>query len=187
MKQRGGPPKIQSKSEKEERLALVWRLWNRGRTQFEIAKEVGISDRQVRYDLKTLEIRWRQESSAGIAAHKERQLARNEEIFRENWSAWLRSLEEKLTTATEQSDDSGGKGHKKASLKREQKEGNPAFLAGAAAAIERHCKILGIPMTTLSLANLPTEELIRLAQTVFGAVPGAESGTPGQLALPEED
>lgn len=176
----GGGPKTKTNSQYEARLTEVWRLWNRGQRQWQIAAALGITDRQVRYDLKTLENRWRKETSAGMAAHKEAELAKIHELYLTYWMAWQKSCDEKLTTSTEQSEgDAGAK--RKAALKKEQRDGNPAFLAGIQWCIERRCKILGLDAPiTLDLTRMTTEELIRFAQAVFGSTTTATIGSISQ-------
>ena len=175
-------PTAKTNSQYEARLTEVWRLWNRGQRQWQIAAALGITDRQVRYDLKTLENRWRAETGAGMAAHKEAQLARIEELFKTYWSSWQTSLNEKQTTSTEKSysgeDDAGAR--RKAAIKKESRDGNAAYLAGVQWCISEVCKIRGIyAPVTLDLSRMTTEDLIRLAQSIFSAGPH-EPGTAGE-------
>lgn len=166
-----------TKAEREELRHRIWQLRNRGMNQFQIAAEVGLSRRMVVGHMKIMELRWRRECAEGIAVHKEKVLAQNDELFREAWSAWLRSLDEKTTTSTEQSDGDTGS-RRKAAIKKEQKEGNPAFLAQVSKCIETRCKILGLSTINLNLNNLSTQELIDLARHAFAGTP-----TPGGLPV----
>ena len=172
-------PISKTNSQYEARLTEVWRLWNRGQRQWQIAEAIGITDRQVRYDLKTLENRWRKETSQGMAAHKEAQLARIEELYKTYYESWQKSLDEKQTTSTEQSDSDAG-ARRKAAIKKESRDGNAAFLAGVQWCISEVCKIRGIyAPVTLDLSRMTTEDLIKLAQSIFGAGTH-EPGTAGE-------
>ena len=156
-------------SQYEARLTEVWRLWNRGQRQWQIAQALDITDRQVRYDLKTLENRWRAETSKGMAAHMEAELARLNELELTYWNSWEKSCTEKQTTSTEQSEGDGG-AKRRAALKKESRDGNPAFLAGVERCIERRCKILGIdaPIKIKDVTEMTDEELFFIAATGKG-------------------
>lgn len=169
-------PGPQIKSKYEARLTEVWRMWNRGHRQWQIAAAIGITDRQVRYDLKTLENRWRKETSAGIAAHKEKVLAENQELLITYWQAWQHSLEEKTTSSTEKSAGDAGNGERlKAAIKKEQREGNPAFLDGVMKCLQERCKILGLnaPIKYREVSELTDEELNLIASAGSGDNPTA--------------
>ena len=174
-------PGPQTRSDFEARLAEIWRRWNRGQSQWEISVALGICDRTVRNYLKTLENRWRKETSAGIAAHKEAELAKIQELFSTYWKSWEKSLDEKQTTSTEQSDTDTG-ARRKAAIKKESRDGNPAFLAGVQWCISEVCKIRGIyAPVSLDLSKMGTEEIIKLAQIIFGTG-GAGQSNPDPLA-----
>ena len=179
-------PGPQIKSQYEARLTEVWRLWNRGQRQWQIAQALDITDRQVRYDLKTLENRWRKETSQGMAAHKEAQLARIEELYKTYYESWQKSLGEKQTTSTEKSysgeDDAGAR--RKAAIKKESRDGNAAYLAGVQWCISEVCKIRGIyAPVTLDLSRMTTEDLIKLATSIFG--PSVVESGATEIAGPE--
>ena len=177
-------PGPQIKSQYEARLTEVWLLWNRGQRQWQIAEAIGITDRQFRYDLKTLENRWRAETSAGMAAHKEAQLARIEELFKTYWESWENSLSEKQTTSTEQSDSDAG-ARRKAAIKKENRDGNPAFLAGILACIEKRCKILGLDAPDV---HEITSQIVRLPHKAKSAQEWLQTMTPpGSVRYPTTD
>jgi len=87
-------------------------------------------------------------------AAKREELASIENLKREYWQAWERSLDEKTKTRTEQStapdrvDKKGNpikaKGSAKATVEKEMMLGNPAYLAGIQWCISERAKILGL-------------------------------------------
>lgn len=150
-----------SKSEYEERRASIWRMWTRGTVQREIAKAHGISDRQVRYELKLLEDRWKAETAESIAEEKERILQENQELLRTCWEAWERSLIVKRAEMIEKVEGGGDGPVSRKQLKKENSGGTPAFLDGVGKCLDRRCKILGIGQTNL-VSGTPGRVLIYL-------------------------
>lgn len=157
-------PKTKSPAEKEAQLVEVWRLHNRGQTEWQIGQAMGLSTRMVRYDLKILADRWRAECAAGMAAQKEAELAKIHELYLVYWNAWQRSLEDRQTTSTKKI-SAPMMERAEAAIKKEQREGNPAFLAGIQWCIETRCKILGLnaPIKFRDVTELTDEELNRIA------------------------
>lgn len=131
--------------EKERDLHRTTQLYVKGRTQQEIAEELGVTQQQVSYDIAEIKKRWREESFINMDEAKQQELATIENLKREYWQAWERSLDERTKTRTEQSKGAGDKtGTAKATVEKETLLGNPAYLAGIQWCISERSKILGL-------------------------------------------
>lgn len=127
-------------TERENDLERIAALYLRGKRQADIAAELGVSQPQVSYDLKEIHRRWRESTLVNINEAKHRELARIDALENEYWSAWERSKNEVTKTTTSKSDKDGSK----ASITKEQRVGDSAYLAGVQWCIEQRCKIFGI-------------------------------------------
>jgi hypothetical protein len=132
--------------QREEDLVQITRLYLQGRTQRDIAEVVGVSQGQVNHDLKLIQQRWRESSIMDMNEAKQKELARIDEVEIQFWEAWERSKSER-TRARQESDGKSKDGKPnvvRATMEKEQRDGNPAFLAGVMSCIERRCKLLGL-------------------------------------------
>jgi hypothetical protein len=184
--------------QREEDLVQITRLYLQGRTQRDIAEVVGVSQGQVNHDLKLIQQRWRESSIMDMNEAKQRELARLDELEREYWAAWEQSKNER-TRARQESDGKSKDGKPnvvRATMEKEQRDGNPAFLAGVMSCIERRCKLLGLdapakseltgkdggPIKTEAtskpdLSKLSVDELLQLRSMVAKATD--EPANPG--------
>lgn len=126
----------------QERRQKIASLYLQGKYQSEIAREVGVTQQQVSYDLKALRAAWLQSSLRDFDAAKSEELRRVDEIERQYWRGWERSQQPRAVTVTEQMQ--GAKASRKASVRREDQTGDPRFLDGVLKCIERRCSILGL-------------------------------------------
>jgi DNA-binding transcriptional regulator LsrR (DeoR family) len=134
-----------TKAERERDLDKIAALYLGERTQAEIAGQLGVSRQQIGYDLKTLQERWLASSLSSFDANKARELAKIAHLERMYLEAWARSCEEKQTTSTERTlvGEAG-----KAALRKESRDGNPAFLEGVRWCIAERIKLRGLAPTT---------------------------------------
>lgn len=138
-----------SRLERERDLAEVARRHVQGEREWQIAEALGVSQQQVSYDLRTLQGRWREAAGADIAAHKAQELARIDHLEEVYWQRWAESLKQRQVTSTSRRVRGAGPGQaapveEAASVRTEQRDGNPAFLAGVQWCIDRRCKLLGL-------------------------------------------
>jgi hypothetical protein len=167
---------VRSKLERERDLDNLATHYLRGKTHGELAEILGVSRQQIGYDLKTLQKRWRASSLANFDAAKAQELAKIDALERAYYEGWERSVGQKETKTAEKT--SGGESDRtKAVSRHEQRDGNPAFLAGIQWCIEQRCRILGIvakPGTevnvhinnnSLTLAGMSMEEFQALPKT----------------------
>ncbi len=129
--------------EAEKQREQISALYLKGRTQYSIADELQISRAMVAYDLKVIQDRWHKSTTMNLDDAKARELAKIDKLEATYWEAWERSCEMREATMTEQRKTDDGS-ETKASLRHENRDGNPAFLAGVMQCIERRCRLLGI-------------------------------------------
>jgi hypothetical protein len=132
-----------NKWQRERDLELISRECLRGKTQEELARLCGVSQAQIHYDLKVLHKRWLESSQINMAEAKAKELAKIDALEKTYAEAWERSLKEKETKTAEKT-TAGQSGRTRALSRQEQRDGNPAFLAGIQWCIEQRCKILGL-------------------------------------------
>jgi hypothetical protein len=132
-----------TKLERERDLQKISQEYLRGKTQQEMAQLFGVSQAQVSYDLKVLKRRWFKASLLNMAEAKARELAKIDALERKYAEAWERSLKDKETKTAEKT-TAGPAGRTRAVSRQEERDGNPAFLAGIQWCIEQRCKILGL-------------------------------------------
>lgn len=134
-------------TQRENDLERISALYLKGKRQVDIAAELGVTQQQVSYDLKTIHKRWRESTTINLDEAKHRELDRIDLLEQTYWSAWERSLDERTKTRTERNTTGGGENQvsrDKASIEKETLLGIPAYLAGVERCIELRCKILGI-------------------------------------------
>ena len=138
--------------EREYDYRRITDLYLQGKTQADIAAVIGVARQQIGYDLVIIQRRWRSDTTINLDEAKQKELARVDVLEREYWSAWERSLEEKVKTRTEKHT---GSDSAKASVEKESLLGNPAYLAGVMSCIERRCKMLGLDAPTKIAPTTP--------------------------------
>ena len=118
-------------------------LYLQGKTQQVIADRLHMTRQMVGYDLKAIQRRWREDTSRNLDEDKAQELAKLDELERTHWQAWEDSLEQ-VTTETSSLVNSAKDSRNRATIRREDKQGNPAYLRGVMECIDRRCKLLGL-------------------------------------------
>jgi hypothetical protein len=107
----------------EDRLeadrATIARRYLQGRTQAEIAAELGMTQQMVSYDLQVVRQRWRQSGIRDLDEAKAIELAKLDELERTYWEAWRASVQA-------------------------APPGTPTYLQGVLGCIDRRVKLLGL-------------------------------------------
>lgn len=150
-------------------------LYFQGKTQWEIAEQLGIRQPTVSRDLKALQRLWSRESVKLISEHKAKELAKIDTLEREYWAGWLRSCEPKETDIKKQikpgttdvpGDTRGGR--REQTMKTEQMIGDKAWLDGVRECIKMRNEILGLTNISktlnVDLHQLNDQQLERLAR-----------------------
>ena len=152
--------------QRENDYERITTFYLRGWRQVDIAAELGLSQGQISQDLKTIQKRWRTDTAINLDEAKQKELARLDELEREFWQAWETSKGER-TKARQEKNVSGTT--VKASMEKEQRDGNPAFLQGVLNCIQKRCDILGLDAPKrnnnleVDLSKLTDDQLSRVA------------------------
>jgi hypothetical protein len=142
-----------SAGERDRDLDRIAELYLQGKTQSEIAASLGkerayaVTQQTISRDLSAIEARWATASEAKLDAAKAKELAKIDSLERTYWTAWEASCKAKTISSAEES--KGGTGKRassmaKKSVRKEERDGNPAFLAGVLECIQRRCRLLGL-------------------------------------------
>ena len=135
------PARTRTKDKIKSDRTLVASLSLQGWCQKEIAKEIGVCQQQVAYDLKVIQLQWRSLSDAELTELRAKELAKIDLLEKTYWQAWHDS--KKPTKSTKQSKKIGsdvGSVEKKT----ECKNGNPAYLQGVERCVGARVRILGL-------------------------------------------
>lgn len=125
-----------------ERRQQVAARYIRGEYQSTIARDLGLTQAQISYDLKAIRAEWLQSTLRDFDALKGEQLAKVDAVETEAWAAWERSKQAREVTITEASE--GTRPGRKATMRKEGQAGDPRFLAEIGKCVDRRCAILGI-------------------------------------------
>jgi hypothetical protein len=128
-----------------ERRRRVASLYLRGISQWEIGRQLGVTQQCVAKDVRALEKEWLASAVVDIDAAKAKELARIDRLERVAWRAWRRSCErkEKATTRMEKKLDEDAKQAKTVTSKQtELRDGNPEYLKRVEWCISKRCELL---------------------------------------------
>jgi len=81
--------------QRKQDLSTTAQLYLARKTQTEIAAVIGVSQRQISYDLKAIEKEWFESSMVDLDERKAEELARLDAVEAECWAAWERSKQNK--------------------------------------------------------------------------------------------
>lgn len=122
-------------------------MYLHGKTQEEIAKEIGVSRVQITLDLKEIRVWWRERTSMDLDEHKAEELAKIDRLEAEYWKGWEDSRRPTKVSSA-QATTAGKHPGKTVTNKEITSAGDPRFLTGVAQCIEQRCKILGLHAPT---------------------------------------
>ena len=137
----------------EQDRARIASLYLKGRTQLEVAEELGMTRQMVGYDLEAVKEKWRAQRINDIDLLTGRELAKIALREREAWEAWEKSKQERVITSTKQTN-----GTKQEMVRKEQRTGDAVYLDALHKCSDQCCRILGLYMPT-HLTHLTTAEL----------------------------
>ncbi len=129
--------------EREDDLRQIAMMYLQGKTQAAIGALLGLSQKQISYDLADIRARWRKETTYNLDEHKAQELARLDAIERECWIAWEKSKNNRVRIKRER-DLTLDIPMSRLTREVEKRDGNPAFLAGVMSCIQERCKLLGL-------------------------------------------
>jgi transcriptional regulator with XRE-family HTH domain len=163
-----------------ERRHQIARRYLQGSMQSQIARELGVSQQQISYDLKAIRAAWLASLVRDFDEAKATELAKLDLLEHEAWSAWTRSQQPRemtLTEATEGGEIFAPDGTlrpkpptRKASVRREGQAGDPRFLQVVQKCIDQRCAILGLgeEQAALKAASLGLATLLDQARQARG-------------------
>jgi transcriptional regulator with XRE-family HTH domain len=134
-----------SKIQRTKDLEEIARRYLRGETQVQIAEAIGVTQRQISYDLKKIREAWIASSVRDFDEIVAGQLARIDELERTYWQAWIDSGGIRKRT-TVKGRGSGGReqpDNLEQIVTTEDSPGDPRFLAGVQWCIAERSKLLG--------------------------------------------
>jgi len=167
----------------EHRRTQVAELYLKGRTQVEIARELGVSQATISSDLKAMKKEWKEarvrDMDELIAEHiKKQQL-----LYREAWEGYEQSKEPLETTRVIQSN-----GQKRAEKTVRQRSANPGFLRIVRDVMERHSKLCDLEgAASVAKEQLNEEEAQKRANRIFFDMLSQPIDDPIERRLAEEE
>jgi hypothetical protein len=140
------------------------------------------SQSSIANDLKCMRQEWRTQRAEKIDEMIDLELARIDQVEREAWVAWERSVG-KNTTITEKTSADGSE----TSIKTEKLAGDPRFLSIQLDCVKKRCEVLGLNADTvqkLKLSNPDGSPITGIAVTFIG--PKDDNSTnPDAGSLPD--
>lgn len=151
------PARKRSKLEREEDLVRIAQMHAKGKLQREIAAAVNLTQQQISHDLKEVYRRWEESNRGKLKILKAKMLAKIEFHEMRCEEAWEQSKKTKETTTQKQVKTPGGvvgagdnaqlepgSERQEASLRTEERDGNPAFLKSIEWCMEKEIELHGL-------------------------------------------
>ena len=125
------------------RRCTVAKLTLRGKSQYEIARELNVNQSTVCRDLGEIAKEWRSHAVRDLSEARGQELDRIGRLENEAWDAWERSKQHREVQVTGQTIGPNGD-TSRAEIRKEGSVGDPRFLERIAWCISERCKILGL-------------------------------------------
>ncbi len=128
-----------------ERRKRVAAMYLQGMSQWEIGRQLGVTQQCIAKDVNALEKDWLASAVVAIDTAKAKELARIDRLERVAWRAWRRSCQrkEKATTRMERKlDEDAQKAKTVTSKATELRDGNPEYLKRVEWCITKRCELL---------------------------------------------
>ena len=122
----------------------IARRYLKGETQAAIAETLGLSQGMISYDLARIKEAWLESAIMDFNEMRSRELARIDVLEREYWQAWQVSQSDRTRKSRAHKEGGQHGEERKVSETVEQRDGNPAFLAGVQWCIAQRCKLFGL-------------------------------------------
>ena len=126
----------------QSRRPEVAELYLNGWRQSAIASKFGVTQGTISNDLKAIRKDWVASAVRDFDQLKEQELQRADNLEREYWEQYQASKKPKKSKTSRQV--KGDRESIEATMKEEERLGNPTYLSGVQWCIEQRCKILGI-------------------------------------------
>ncbi|HEY7157935.1 MAG TPA: hypothetical protein VH575_28515 [Gemmataceae bacterium] len=135
----------------QERLRILQRrrrvasMYLRGLSQWEIGRQLGVSQQCIAKDVAALEKEWLAAAVVDLDAAKAKELARIDRLERVAWRAWQRSCQRKERASSrleKKLNDDAQQGKTVTSKQTELRDGNPEYLKRVEWCINKRCELL---------------------------------------------
>ena len=187
-----------------ERRKRVAGMYLQGMSQWEIGRQLGVTQQCIAKDVQALEKEWLASAVVDIDAAKAKELARIDRLERVAWRAWRRSCQrkEKATTRMEKKLHEDAQQAKTVTSKAtELRDGNPEYLKRVEWCISKRCELLRLnppqrlehggsadlpPIQTEIVELTRAQRFVRLAALLAdgGIVPPDDSDRSGSGEAP---
>lgn len=144
----------------EARRLRVMQLYFQGKTQWEMAQEVGVDRGTISRDLAAFREQWRARHQETWDQHIQDELARIDHLERVAWEGWLRSCQDAETMLAESTRGKADDERTKTSKRIEGQSGDRGFLSEVRACIELRMKLLGLVVEKREVSGSVTLELV---------------------------
>jgi hypothetical protein len=128
-----------------ERRQRVAGMYLQGMSQWEIGRQLGVTQQCIAKDVHALEKEWLASAVVAIDAAKAKELARIDRLERVAWRAWRRSCRRKERASTRMErklDEDTQKAKTVTSKATELRDGNPEYLKRVEWCISKRCELL---------------------------------------------
>ena len=128
-----------------ERRRRVASLYLRGLRQWEIGRQLGVTQQCIARDVAALENEWLAAAVVDLDAAKAKELARIDRLERVAWRAWRRSCQRKERASTrleKKLHEDAQQGKTVTSKQTELRDGNPEYLKRVEWCINKRCELL---------------------------------------------
>jgi hypothetical protein len=187
-----------TKAQREADFQRIAEMHALGKSQTEIAAALGLTQQQISLDLKVIYRRWSEPEKENLHATKARMLAEikaHKDMCRK---AWEKSQDTKEITTQKQvktpravagegedAQPEEDKERNEASLRIEERDGNPAFLKSIEWCIDRECKLRGLDAPQkMELDVLEPVKILRVVNSSRDN-PWTPSVRPAEQPLPK--
>ncbi len=136
---------VSTETQRTERLVKIAQMYLRGKSQLDIAHELGVTQQQVSLDLKKIRQQWRQEAVLDFSEMIERELSKIDHLEHTYWQQFEASKRDKERVTKTISQD--GATPRVTELVQETHAvatGDTRFLEGVQWCIERRAALLGL-------------------------------------------
>lgn len=137
-----------STNQRELDLSVMADRYLSGHTLHSIAEKLckdrsyTLSHVTIHRDLRTLRDRWLASSVRDFNHARAQELAKVDKLEQTYWTAWLDSTRPKESRTTGQ--EEGREKKRRATIRTEERDGDPRYLAGVMSCIDKRCKLLGL-------------------------------------------
>jgi hypothetical protein len=128
-----------------ERRKRVAGMYLRSMSQWEIGRQLGVTQQCVAKDVQALEKEWLASALVDIDMAKAKELARIDRLERVAWRAWRRSCQRKERASTrleKKLDEAAQQGKTVTSKQTELRDGNPEYLKRVEWCVNKRCELL---------------------------------------------